>query len=333
MKIAIEWAETLMREALARRGISQADADFIISDYVDAELQGYRTHGIGKFLLIDNALGQREGAAVVSNVRGSTARVDGNRDLGQIAARLAVNTAIDLARSHGIGLVSIRNFSRFSRLAPYVKYIAANGLIGIMTNNGGPAAVAPYGSRDPILGTNPIAFGFPGRESSTVLDFATSRQVWGEIRQAQLEGRPLPSGSFLDSEGNVTIDPDSVNAVLPFDGAKGSALCLAIELLMGGIAGAATGLQVQNEYDLGAVVIAMEPVPGSERATAELLTDVRQSHPREAGEQVYVPGERAQASLLAGRASGDIDIDEHTLDLLKGMAAGSPGLTANNLNN
>jgi ureidoglycolate dehydrogenase (NAD+)/L-2-hydroxycarboxylate dehydrogenase (NAD+) len=322
-----------MREALAHREISQADADFIISDYVDAELEGYRTHGIGKFLLIDNALEQREGAAVVGYVRGSTARVDGNKDLGHIAARLAVNTAIDLARSHGIGLVSIRNFSRFSRLAPHVKRIAAEGFIGILTNNAGPPAVAPYGSRDPILGTNPIAFGFPGREFPTVLDFATSRQVWGEIRQAQLEGRPLSSDSFLDAEGNVTTDPGSANAVLPFGGAKGSALCLAIELLMGGITGAATGLQVQNEYDLGAVVIAMEPVPGSDRATAELLSEIRQSRPREAGGQVYVPGERAQATLLANRGSGEMDIDGHTLDVLQGMAAGSPGLAANNLTN
>jgi L-2-hydroxycarboxylate dehydrogenase (NAD+) len=333
MKVAIEWVESLMREALACRGISQADADFIVSDYVDAELEGYRTHGVGKFLLIDNALGQREGAAAISYMHGSTARIDGNKDLGQIAMRLAVNTAIDLARSQGIALVSIRNFSRFSRLAPHVKRIAAEGFIGIVTNNAGPPAVAPYGSRDPILGTNPIAFGFPGEDFPTVLDFATSQQVWGEIRQAQLEGRQLPSDSFLDVEGNVTTDPDSVNAVLPFGGTKGSALCLAVELLIGGVAGAATGLQVQDEYDLGAIVIAMAPLPGSDRATAELLTDIRRSQPREPGGLVYVPGERSRSALLTNRASGEMDIDDRTLNILQGMATGSPGLAANNLTN
>src|SRR5262249_359978 len=136
-----------------------------------------------------------------------------------------------LAEANGIGLVSLRNASRFSRLSPYARMIAESGRVAVVTNNAGPAAVAPFGSSDPILGTNPIAFGFPAASGAFVIHFSTAERVWGEIRQAALEGRELPPNAFLDAEGKETREPDRVEAVLPFGGYKGSALCIAIELL------------------------------------------------------------------------------------------------------
>jgi L-2-hydroxycarboxylate dehydrogenase (NAD+) len=337
MKVEISKLEELMMSALRARRISEADAAFIVSDYLDAELEGRRTHGVGKFLLIDHALERKTGAPQVTSIHGAVAHVTGNADLGQIAARLAAHTAVNLARKYGVGLAALTNFSRFSRLGPYANLIASAGYVAIALNNAGPPAVAPYGSRDPILGTNPIAFAVPNAPEPTTIDFATSKEVWGQIRQSQLEGSALPAEAFLDENGHETRVPEKVNAVLPFGGPKGSALCLAVELLAGTLAGAAMGLKVEDEADLGAIFLAIHPASGDPAKVItpiqELLEEIRTSSPRDLARPVRVPGDRAVAAKARHLASGAIDIDDTTLQTIERMAAGGRGLEANNLNN
>lgn len=337
MKVEISKLEELMMRALRARKISDADAAFIVSDYLDAELEGRRTHGVGKLLLIDHSLARKTGPPQVTSTHGAIAYVTGNADLGQIAARLAAQTAVNLAQTYGIGLVALTNFSRFSRLGPYANLIASAGYVAIALNNAGPPAVAPYGSRDPILGTNPIAFAVPNDPEPITIDFATSKEVWGRIRQSQLEGSALPPNAFLDEHGEETRVPEKVNAVLPFGGPKGSALCLAVELLAGTLAGAAMGLKVQDEADLGAVFLALRPASNDfakmVSSVQELLKDIRMSTPRDPGHPVRAPGDRAAAAKARHLASGTIDIDDTTLRIIERMAEGGQGLEANNLNN
>ena len=127
-------------------------------------------------------------------------------------------------------------------------------------NNAGPAAVTPYGGITPILGTNPICFGFPSKNNEPYLfDFSTSKCVWGEIRQSKLENKNLPENCFLDEDGKFTQDPDKANTIIPFGVAKGFALCYAIEILASAFTGAKVGLQVEDVYDLGFTFIALSP--------------------------------------------------------------------------
>src|SRR6516225_5791256 len=102
---------------------------------------------------------------------------------------------------------------------PYTVRLAQRGFVGILANTAGPAAVGPFGSVDPITGTNPICFSFPTPSGvPQTSDFATSEVVWGEIRQATLEGRGLVSGPFLSSAGDVTTARSEVDAVRAFVG-------------------------------------------------------------------------------------------------------------------
>jgi L-2-hydroxycarboxylate dehydrogenase (NAD+) len=219
----------------------------------------------------------------------------------------------------------------------YVRLIASAGYIGIAFNNAGPAAVAPYGSREPILGTNPLAFAVPNDPEPTTIDFATSKEVWGQIRESQLEGSSLPSGAFIDKFGEETTIPEDVNTVLPFGGHKGSALCLVVELLAGTVGGGAIGLRVSSEADLGAIFLALRPASGHSsqvtKTVQDLLNDIRASAPRDPRRCVQVPGNRAHAARARHLASGTIDIDERTLRVVESMARGGIGLEANNLNN
>jgi L-2-hydroxycarboxylate dehydrogenase (NAD+) len=325
----------LMLSALKARNLDPDDAQLIVDDFLDAELAGSIAHGLGKFVTIDRALSYRQGEPVVVSQRGVIVHLDGKRELGQIAARKAALIAAETAKREGIGLSTLVNSGRYSRLAPYAAMIAREGLVGIVTNNAGPRAVAPHGSRTPILGTNPMAFGFPGHDEPYVIDFATAQRTWGEIRQAVLEGRSLPPGAFINGDGYVTTNPADVNAALPFGGHKGSALCLALELFAGLVAGAKIGLTVESEYDLGASFMAFslagESAADGAATVSVLLDEIRSSDPLPEVAAVAVPGDRSRTRREAALASGAVDVEGRTLGLLKAMASGDKGFEGDRL--
>jgi LDH2 family malate/lactate/ureidoglycolate dehydrogenase len=46
-----------------------------------------------------------------------------------------------------------------------------------------------------MLGTNPIAIGFPGnQEPPIVIDMATNAVAYGKVEMARRKGNPIPSG-------------------------------------------------------------------------------------------------------------------------------------------
>ena len=60
--------------------------------------------------------------------------------------------------------------------------------------------MAPWGGAEALLGTNPIAIGIPaGKEAPVVLDIATSVSSFGNIRQHQVTGQPMPEGWVVHS--------------------------------------------------------------------------------------------------------------------------------------
>ncbi|MBW3641275.1 MAG: Ldh family oxidoreductase [Actinobacteria bacterium] len=333
--------ERLLREALARRGVTGDDAEFIVADLTDAQLEGKATHGVAKIFLIDSALAERQGEPVVRRRRPGMVLVDGRRELGHLAGRLCARLAVELASEGGTGLVSLTNAGRFGRLAPYGRLIADHGLVGFVTNNAGPPAVAPFGSRDPVLGTNPVCFAFPppppppppprpgnppGNRASLVIDLSTAARVWGEVRGAVLEGRPLPPGAFLDQDGQPTRDAENAAAVQAFGGHKGSALCLALELLCGALSGGRMGREVDSEYDLGVIFLAVALLPTDDPGAQERLVEsIRGSRPAPGHQRVLVPGDRAAARRAAALAAGVVDVHPATMSRLRRMARSDEG--------
>lgn len=322
---SIETIRSLMFRALDLRGITDDSAGLIIEDHLGAQLEGKVTHGIGKFLLIDAALSERQGAPFVVKRAGSYALVDANKELGQVAAKFCTDLLTDMAKQNGISMVGMFNASRYGRLGVYGKLLSDAGLVGILMNNGGPAAVAPYSGIDPIMGTNPICFSFPYGGGSATFDFSTSAQVWGEIRQVVLEGRELPDNAFLDKDGNVTRDPLSAEAVFPFGGPKGSALCLAVEILTGSLVSAKMGLSVDTQYDLGFLFIAIDPsvfVPINifRDEVEALFSSIRQSRPMAGSAGPRIPGEGAESKRRRAESEGMLNIDEETFKKLTRMS-------------
>jgi len=152
------------------------------------------------------------------------------------------------AKVHGLAIVAVHHSNHCGALSVYCAAAAWQGMIlWALTNS--PPEIAPSGSREAFLGTNPIAWGFPrgGDESPLVIDLATSIVARGNIVQAARLNQSIPLGWAIDSAGQPTTDPNQAlhGAVLPMAGAKGYALALAlaVEILTGVLSGSRSGFR------------------------------------------------------------------------------------------
>ena len=80
--------------------------------------------------------------------------MDADNALGLVVSRHAIDAAIDLAKKYGLGAVAVRNSSHFGGAGYYSDRAAQQGLIGFAFTNASPA-IAPTGSKEALLGTNP----------------------------------------------------------------------------------------------------------------------------------------------------------------------------------
>ena len=317
---------TLAKDALRGQGFPADSAADVAEEFVIAEVAGTKTHGLGKLVSLN--LGDLAAEPTIQD-RGAMLSVNGNRSNGFILFKNLAQTVSARCAQTGVCLAFAHNFSRYSSLYPYTSTIARKGYVGILMNTAGPPAVAPFGSVDPITGTNPICFSFPTSTGTPqTFDLATSEVVWGAIRQATLEKRGLPAGPFLSASGDVTTNPADVNAVRAFGGAKGWALNLAVEILAGPLAGAKAGLAVESEFDCGALIIAINPEATGAGAdfgshVVELLDSIRNSRPSNDGRTVRCPGDSGRSSYnLQELSTSKLTLPEGTLDMLRRMAAG-----------
>ncbi len=143
------------------------------------------------------------------------------------------------ARQFGLAALVVNNCYHFSALWPEVEAFARQGLVAIAMN---PSynCVAPAGRTKPLLGTNPFAFAWPRPGTNPyVFDFATSAVARGEIELHRIDGKPIPLGWGVDTEGKPTTDAAEAlrGAMLTFGGHKGSAISTMIELLAGVLIG------------------------------------------------------------------------------------------------
>lgn len=235
-------------------GVPQEDANQAADVLASADLRGVDSHGVARMYSYFGMLseGHINPKAKISTVRStpSTATVDGDNGLGLVVGPQANHIAMDMAANAGSGWVSVRNTNHYGIAGYYVLQAVERGLIGwAMTNS--TSLVAPLWGAQRMLGTNPIAIGFPGKEQPPiVIDFATSAAAYGKIEIARRRGEPIPSGWGIDSEGRPTTNPDDpVNGgcLLPLGsdrehgGHKGYALAMMVDILCGVLSGANWG--------------------------------------------------------------------------------------------
>jgi LDH2 family malate/lactate/ureidoglycolate dehydrogenase len=229
----------------------------------------------------------------------------------------------------GVAVAAVRRSSHLGMLSPYVERVAREGAAGIIMTTS-EALVHPWGGRGALVGTNPIAIGVPSRDGAVSLDMSTGMVSAGKILDYAARGRSIPEGWAVDADGHPTTDPRAAaaGAISPFGGAKGYALGLALESLVGLLSGTAFGRDVTGTLDTDhpttkgdlMIVISAGAFGADPRgsALAAYLDEVRASGVER--RPVWIPGDRARRNREHGLAEG-FDLDSELLETALGLAA------------
>lgn len=237
---------------LQAAGLSNDDAAIVTEALLYANLHGIDSHGITRlptFLrrISKGTVNIKSTLETVIDLPALSV-VDAGNALGPIAAYRAMQICVEKARKTGVGMVGVRNSTNFGAAGFHALQGAKHGMIGIVISNAAPA-MAAWGGREPVLGTNPLSIAIPrpGHEP-VILDMATSVVARGKIRLAAKQGREIPLGWALDREGKPTRDAVAAlqGTLMPLGGVKGYGLALMIEVLAGVITGSAFARMVHG---------------------------------------------------------------------------------------
>ena len=317
-------------------GVQQHVAQEVVDSLVLSNLMGVDSHGIVR---IHNYVNSITSGAILPGAKPEVVRdngvavlMDGRKAFGQIVAKRATKLAIEKSREHAIGAVSFTDVYHIGRLGEYVALAAEEGLIGLMVANGSTPGglVAPFGARQRIPGTNPIAFAIPaGSYPSLIADFSTAAVAEGRVRIALRHGRKLPPGWLIDREGNPSVEPSNLydgGAILTFGGYKGFALSLLVEILGGILSGGETPVSPSYKYmHNGVFVLVIDPVFFRPRdsygeAVDFLFTAVKEALPGLGFDGALIPGEPVRRAKAVREKEG-IPVDENTWAELRGVAS------------
>jgi len=256
-----------------KAGLSADQAAAVARVIAAGERDGAKSHGIyrvegclntvraGKVAATAIPELQDDGSAIV--------RVLAGGGFSCAAFELGLPILAERARRFGLAALVVNDAAHFSALWYEVEAVAEKGLAALAMCPS-YSTVAPAGGSQPLLGTNPFAFGWPRTNRPPyVFDFATSVAARGEIELHRRAGTPIPEGWAVDADGIPTTDPDAAlaGAMLPFGGHKGSAISTMIELLAGALIGDLSSSEALNALGAtslvpthGELVLALDPV-------------------------------------------------------------------------
>lgn len=330
--VHIPWdtAVAFTQQLLEANGVFPEDAAIVADNLVSADLRGVDSHGINRLPSYIKRLRQGvldpKAQPTLEKVTPVVAHVDGHNAFGAVVARKAMEAAVEMAQTFGIGMVACKRSNHFGMSAWVVQQALDAGMMSLVFTNSSPALPA-WGGKEQLLGVSPTACGAPGEPIPFILDMAPSIAARGKIYKAMRRGDIIPDNWALDKEGHRTTDPARAldgGVMLPMGGPKGSALAIMMDVFSGVFSGSAYAGHVTGPYDpsrpadVGHFIVAMKPdlfvskedfrdrmkylygrVVGSEK-----MADV---------ERIYFPGEieilRKEERLKSGIPYAKVEIE------------------------
>ena len=253
-KVNISWneCEALITDIFEKAGASRDDAALVADHLTSAEAQGATGHGISRVKsyhaqLVSGKI--NNSPQVKEHNQGALVELDADCGLAYVAIEKAIALSSEIASQQGACIVSIANSHHAGVLGLYVERLARMGYMALMMANS-PAAMAPWGGKKPIFGTNPIAMACPYGEDPLIIDLSLSKVARGKVMRAANEGTDIPEGWGIDANGNHTTDPKAVleGSMLPAGDMKGAMLALIVEIMTAGLARSHYGFQASSFF-------------------------------------------------------------------------------------
>jgi L-2-hydroxycarboxylate dehydrogenase (NAD+) len=322
--IPVNFLRGFIKDTFLALGVPPDDAETCTDVIIAADIRGIESHGINRLKYYYDRIrsGQNKVISQFEIVRESptTTVVDGHHGLGMVISKQAMQIAIDKAGQYGMGSVAVRNSTHFGIAGYYPLMAVQQDMIGMAVTNTSPAVSPTFGIQ-PILGTNPIAFGAPTDEPCPFLfDGATPIIPTGKVEVYARKAKPMPDGWVIDLQNESLTDPVKALAslkkdtasLLPlggsgeqFGGHKGYGLGTIVEVLsaslqqgtfLQGLAGIGESGEPEP-FRVGHFFMAINiesycSVNEFKASTGQIMRDLRKSQKAPGEDRIYTAGEK-----------------------------------------
>jgi 3-dehydro-L-gulonate 2-dehydrogenase len=342
VKVPIHKVKETVYQAMKNLGISEEKARVLADVHTQSSADGVESHGLNRVPRFAEYV--QKGWVDVSvepklvSARGAAENYDGNLGIGITNALFCADRAVELARSHGIGLVALKNTTHWMRGGTYAMYMADAGFMGMSWIN--TESVMPlWGSDEPSVGNNPFCIAIPRENGPIILDMAMSQYAYGKLGVYRLAGKKLPYPGGFTKDGKLTDDPGSIEEsmrILPTGYWKGSGMALALDLAAALISNGRTGTDMDEENrgsctGCSQIFIAIDPYLFGDKAELQAGMDRRidaahQAHPIDDASPVTYPGERTMQTRARSAVDG-VNVDERVWEQIGQLAAGNLNVT------
>ncbi len=344
--LPVEQVRTYCEKIFASHGFSAEESRGIVDVILTADLYGIESHGVQRMIRYHNSLVKglvhTDAKPQVLFETKVSAVLDGNRTMGQVTARTAMELAISKCREYGFGAVTVRNCNHYGIAGYYARMAAEEDLLGFSSTNTEAIAIPTFG-RQPMLGTSPLALCMPADPFFFWYDVATTVVPRGKLEIYNKRGDALKDGWAADEFGNNCTDAgrvlDNINAkrpggIFPIGGGsvdtgshKGYGMGIIAELFTGIFAGGHTSPHVENGGmgDTSFGFMALDyGMFGDKKEIRErmstLLRELRESEKADGQSRIYTHGEKEMESMAEKLKTG-IPVNEKTLEELKMIGA------------
>lgn len=334
--LPIDLLENFIKDSFIAFGTPPDDAQTCAEVMIASDLRGIESHGIGRLRYYYDRLitGQHDVNTKIDIVKESptTAVLNGNHGLGMVVGKYAMELAIKKAKEYGMGSVAVRDSTHFGIAGYYPSMAIEAGMVGMAFTNARPSVSPTFGTQ-PLLGTNPIAFGAPTDEPFPFLfDAATPIAQRGKIETLARAEKPAPEGWLIDFENHFLTDPDEVMAALlkgeaallplggigeTLGGHKGYGLGVIVEILSasfqtGAFLSALSGVKPDGSpkhFRVGHFFMAINienfvDLEEFKHTTGEILRELRASRKAPGQDRIYTAGEKEFENEIRIRCAG-----------------------------
>ncbi len=320
LRVTVAELQRAIARALEAAGTSATNAASVANALAAAEIDGQKGHGLSRVASYAAQVraGKVHGQAVpvATLTRPGTLRIDAAFGFAYPAIGLAGDRLPAMAKRQGIAAAGITRSHHAGALGLVAERLAHEGCLALVFANT-PSAMAAWGGRRAVFGTNPVAFAAPRAGAAPiVVDLALSEVARAKIVAAAQKGEPIPEGWAVDASGAPTTDAKAAlsGTLLPAGGAKGAALALMVEILAAGLTGSNLAFEASPFLDdkggppgTGQLIIAIDATAMSASpAASERIETLATTIAAEAG--VRLPGsQRATRRQAAARDGVEVD--------------------------
>jgi LDH2 family malate/lactate/ureidoglycolate dehydrogenase len=342
--VAVDKMRALSHLIFEKHGFSAEDSRDITDVLITSDLYGTESHGVQRMIRYHNSMRDGEvdinAQAQILHETPISMTLDAKRGMGQIVSIRAMRTAIEKAKTSGIGMVAVRGSNHYGIAGYYSRMAAKEDLLGVCMTNTESIMVPTFG-KQAMIGTNPIAVSMPADPTPFLFDAATTVVPRGKIEVYNKKELPLPLGWGVDENGHDTTSSSDVlhniinklgGGIVPLGGSseltsghKGYGFGLIAEIFTAIVSGGATSNYInmtttESSHCFWAIDYG---IFGNKKEIRDnfsaFLQEIRDSRKADGQNRIYIHGEKELESYESKLKSG-IPINDKTYGELRDIA-------------